>query len=61
MAEEEHEPIIYSIPVAGDDVELHAIQIVAFAAGLVPEASPRILAWAADRFAPSSTNSGEGK
>lgn len=47
----DNDPVVYSVPVAGDDVELHAIQLVAFAAGLLErEARPRVLRWALDRY-----------
>lgn len=49
------EPQTYSIPVVGDDPELHAIQIVAFAAELLErEARPRVLRWALDRYSHDS-------
>jgi hypothetical protein len=49
------DPLMFHIPVAGDDVELHAIQLLAYAAELVePEARPRILRWALDRYSDGS-------
>jgi hypothetical protein len=52
----DEEPLMYHIPVAGEDVELHAIQIVAFAAEMLErEARPRVLRWALDRYLPDSS------